>query len=59
MVRRSSEEPLAAACFIGLRPIVREYTHHGLEAHATVKAKRASLSHPNSSACTCFTAAAM
>src|SRR3954451_16333037 len=29
------KEPLAAACFIEPRSIVREYTHHGQDARAT------------------------
>jgi hypothetical protein len=37
-VRPKPKEPLAAACFIGLRPIGREYATHGLEARATLKA---------------------
>jgi hypothetical protein len=35
-LRSYAEEPLAAACFIELRSIVREYTHHGLAAGATM-----------------------
>ena len=32
-----SNEPLAADCFIELRSIVREYTHHGQDARATFR----------------------